>query len=115
MLEIEMLQARRLKKSFLFDQSLRPPFFQYDKPLEGNYRFIELSIPRSCTTLAYMVSPKAANILLNGLTVHGLGGRFFFGSAFELKPVHQYFHPRRMSTEGKTKSSGTLYFPPSLC
>ena len=43
------------------------PFFQYDKPLEGNYRFIELSIPRSCTTLAYMVSPKAANILLNGL------------------------------------------------
>ena len=44
------------------------PFFSNDIPLKSNYRFIKLSTPRNCTALAYMVSPKTAKILLDGLS-----------------------------------------------
>ena len=43
------------------------PFFEFDKPLKSNNRFIELNIPRSNTTNAYMVNPNTAKTLSENL------------------------------------------------
>ncbi len=43
------------------------PLFKEDKKLKGNNRFINLKIPRSRTTAAYMVNSKCAQVLADGL------------------------------------------------
>lgn len=43
------------------------PLFNEDKKVKGNNRFINLKIPRSRTTAAYMVNSKCAKILADGI------------------------------------------------
>ena len=43
------------------------PLFKEDKKVKGNNRFINLKIPRSRTTAAYMVNSKCAKVLADGL------------------------------------------------